>query len=174
MDSQIDTAVQKLASELQTRSLTLTAAESCTGGLIAKSLTDLPGSSSWFRQAWITYSNEAKNQMLGVSEQLLEQQGAVSAGVVEAMAKGALLRSGASIAVAVSGIAGPGGATAGKPVGTVWIAWASDTGVSSQKYLFAGDRQSVRAQATLAAVLESVKLCESVTEPLLEHNGIGD
>ena len=105
--------------------------------------------------------------MLGVSEALLEQHGAVSAAVVEAMAKGAKSRSGASIAVAVSGIAGPGGATPGKPVGTVWIAWASATGVTSQKYLFTGDRQSVRAQATLAAVLESVKLGDSVPEAVL-------
>lgn len=159
MDAQIAAAVSKLAEALQSRGFTITTAESCTGGLIAKSLTDMSGSSAWFRQAWITYSNEAKVQMLGVSEEILEQQGAVSAAVVEAMAKGAQSRSDASIAVAVSGIAGPGGATAGKPVGTVWIAWASDSAVKSQKYLFAGDRQSVRAQATLAAVLESVKLC---------------
>ena len=167
MDSQIGVAVLKLAKVLQSRGLTITTAESCTGGLIAKSLTDLSGSSSWFSQAWITYSNEAKGQMLGVSEAVLEQHGAVSAAVVEAMAKGASSRSGASIAVAVSGIAGPGGATPGKPVGTVWIAWASATGVTSQKYLFAGDRQSVRAQATLAAVLESVKLGDSVPEAVL-------
>jgi len=159
MDSQITDAVLQLADRLQSHSLTITTAESCTGGLIAKSLTDVSGSSAWFRQAWITYSNDAKSQMLGVSDELLAQHGAVSAAVVEAMAKAAQSLSGASIAIAVSGIAGPGGATPGKPVGTVWIAWASESGIKSQHYLFAGDRQSVRAQATLAAVLESVDLC---------------
>ncbi len=124
MDEQIQQASQRLGRSLSANGLLITAAESCTGGLIAKCLTDIEGSSSWFEQAWVTYSNKAKSEMLGVPDALIQAHGAVSEAVVEAMASGALQRSGASLAVAVSGIAGPGGGTSAKPVGTVWIAWA--------------------------------------------------
>src|SRR6202790_3856206 len=99
-------------------------AESCTGGWIAKALTDIAGSSQWFIEGFVTYSNESKVRRLGVPRSLLQAQGAVSEATVRAMAAGALKRTGAHLAVAVTGIAGPGGAVPGKPVGTVWIGWA--------------------------------------------------
>jgi len=101
-----------------------TTAESCTGGWIAKALTDVPGSSQWFGEGFVTYSNEAKSRTLGVPRSILAREGAVSAGAARAMARGALRRTGAHVAVAVTGIAGPDGAVPGKPVGTVWFCWA--------------------------------------------------
>jgi len=134
--------------------LTVTTAESCTGGLLAGAITEVPGSSGWFEQGLVTYSNAAKTAMLGVDADTLEQEGAVSEAVVRAMVIGALENSGADIAVAVSGIAGPGGARPGKPVGTVWIAWARRTGMkTSQCFLFDGGRDEVR----LAAVREALR-----------------
>ncbi len=132
-------------------------AESCTGGWIAKALTDIPGSSQWFSEGFVTYSNEAKIRRLGVRRSLLESDGAVSEAAVRAMARGALDRSDAQIAVAVSGIAGPGGATPGKPVGTVWLCWAERSGrrvqMTSQRRQFRGDREAVRRKTVRAALL---------------------
>jgi nicotinamide-nucleotide amidase len=105
-------------------------AESCTGGWIAKAMTDIAGSSDWFTEGFITYSNESKTRSLGVPRSVLHAQGAVSEAAVRAMARGALKRSGAALSVAVTGIAGPGGAVAGKPVGTVWLSWAERRGRS--------------------------------------------
>ena len=135
----------------------LVTAESCTGGWIAKALTDIPGSSQWFDRGFVTYSNAAKHQLLGVPEDLLERHGAVSEAVVRAMTEGALRHAEARIAVAVSGIAGPDGGTPDKPVGTVWIAWgASETDqVVARRYAFDGDRERVRRQA-VATALEGV------------------
>jgi len=134
----------------------LTVAESCTGGWIAKTLTDLPGSSAWFEYGFTTYGNNAKTDLLGVSPGLIDTFGAVSKEVAEAMAMGALNRSGADLAVAVTGIAGPDGGTADKPVGTVWFAWAiKDTGLHSATHCFSGDRNAVREQ-TVAMALQGL------------------
>ena len=126
----------------------VTAAESCTGGWIAKIFTDISGSSAWFERGFVTYSNEAKQQMLGVSAVSLNTFGAVSEAVVREMASGALAAAQADYAVSVSGIAGPDGGTEEKPVGTVWFGFASATGkVASISQHFQGDRESVRRQS---------------------------
>ena len=130
-------------------------AESCTGGGVAAALTDVAGSSQWFERGYVTYSNLAKQQELGVSAVTLESQGAVSAAVVAEMAAGALAASGADLAVAVSGVAGPDGGTAAKPVGLVWFALASRAvPVRSEMRHFSGDRAAVR----LAAVQRALEL----------------
>ena len=132
-------------------------AESCTGGWIAKALTDIAGSSDWFVEGFVTYSNESKVRRLGVPHAVLKEHGAVSEPTVRAMAAGALRRSNAQVAVAVTGIAGPGGAVPGKPVGTVWLGWATRRGnairVSAQLKHFRGDRETVRRKAVRAALL---------------------
>jgi nicotinamide-nucleotide amidase len=134
-------------------------AESCTGGWIAKSITDIPGSSAVFGYGLVSYSNGAKEQVLGVSHATLEEHGAVSERVVEEMAEGALRLSGADIAVAVSGIAGPDGGTDDKPVGTVWFAWAVRDGsnalTDTSCERFAGDRELVR-ELTVAHALQGI------------------
>jgi nicotinamide-nucleotide amidase len=131
-------------------------AESCTGGWIAKALTDIPGSSDWFAEGFVTYSNESKVRRLGVSRAVLQRHGAVSEATVRAMAAGALRRSNAQVAVAVTGIAGPGGAAPGKPVGTVWLGWATRHGgairVATALRRFRGDRESVRRKTVRAAL----------------------
>lgn len=137
--------VRELAAALQTRDWMLTCAESCTGGAIAAALTDLAGSSAWFDRGFVTYSNGSKREMLGVREQTLQQFGAVSSETVCEMAQGALVHSPAQLSVAVSGIAGPGGGTPDKPVGTVWLAWATPDGVEPVCKHFTGDRAAVRA-----------------------------
>lgn len=145
---------------LATRGHTVTTAESCTGGWVAKALTDVAGSSAWFGTGFVTYANAAKTRLLGVPAVLIARHGAVSESVVARMARGALRAAGADVAVAVSGIAGPGGATADKPVGLVWFAVARRDGrrvvVQTSSRHFAGDRESVRRQAVgyaLRAVL---------------------
>lgn len=134
----------------------LTTAESCTGGFIGKAITDVAGSSQWYETGYVTYGNGAKTTLLGVLPAELEEHGAVSEPVVKAMAVGALERSGADVAVAVSGIAGPGGGTPGKPVGTVWFAWAWKHGRSvrtqTRLKVFKGDRDVVRRKAVLNAL----------------------
>lgn len=147
-----DNALQvgRLAEALLARSWLLACAESCTGGLIAAACTELAGSSAWFDRGFVTYSYEAKTELLGVEAQLLIDQGAVSQAVAMAMASGALDRSRAHLAVAVTGIAGPSGGTDAKPVGTVWFAWACRRGggaarLRAQVRHFEGDRSAVRA-----------------------------
>jgi len=150
--------VTDLANQLIRRRLTVCTAESCTGGLIAKVFTDLEGSSSWFDCGFITYSNQAKQSMLGIDGGLIDNSGAVSQPVVCAMAEGAITNSSAKIAIATSGIAGPGGGTKEKPVGMVWISWAGKNyHTESQCFFFDGDRDSVRNQATKAAIAGCVK-----------------
>ena len=131
-------------------------AESCTGGWIAKALTDIPGSSCWFSEGFITYSDESKVRRLGVPRAVLKRHGAVSEATVRAMAAGALRRSNAQVAVAVTGIAGPGGAAPGKPVGTVWLGWATRHGsairTASALRRFRGDRETVRRKTVRAAL----------------------
>lgn len=145
----------RLGEELQRLGAQVTTAESCTGGGIAEAITRIAGSSAWFEAGYITYSNAQKTRQLGVPAELFEQVGAVSAEVVQAMARGAQRNSEARFAVAVSGVAGPGGGTAEKPVGTVWIAWADGAQVYAQHHLFSGDRQAVREQ-TVAAALQGL------------------
>ncbi len=151
---------QSLISALSEAGKTVACAESCTGGWIAKSLTDIAGSSVAFGYGVVSYSNEAKTVLLGVRTETLEREGAVSESVVTEMAKGALAVSGADLAVAVSGVAGPDGGTAEKPVGTVWFAWArranSRIMLDADLMRFDGDRDAVRAQTVLHA-LEGLK-----------------
>ena len=125
--------------------LRLATAESCTGGMIAAACTDLAGSSTWFERGFVTYSNEAKTQMLGVDAALITQHGAVSEAVVRAMVQGAIAHSRAQVAIAVTGVAGPTGGSAAKPVGTVWFGFATPAGVVTEVQRFAGDRAAVRA-----------------------------
>ncbi|BBB28606.1 CinA family protein [Neptunomonas japonica] len=133
---------------LKSHAAVLATAESCTGGGIAQAVTAVAGSSEWFGCGYVTYSNEAKQQMLGVNPDVIEAHGAVSEAVVRQMAEGALSQSGADIAVAVSGVAGPGGGTKDKPVGTVWLAWAiRGEATVAIGNLFLGDREQVRNQS---------------------------
>lgn len=135
----------QLADFLLEKHWKLATAESCTGGLIAAACTELSGSSNWFERGFVTYSNEAKTEMLGVDAVLIASHGAVSEAVVRAMALGALQHSRAQVAVAVTGVAGPTGGSAEKPVGTVWLGWADAHGVTTEICHFAGDRAAVRA-----------------------------
>ena len=144
----LDDLLRSLADALNAKGWMLTTAESCTGGWIAKLCTDLAGSSAWFERGFVTYSNEAKQDMLGVRGETLAQYGAVSEAVTAEMAAGALLHSRAQVAVSVSGIAGPGGGTASKPVGTVCFGWALQGGkVRTATHRFEGDREAVRRQS---------------------------
>jgi nicotinamide-nucleotide amidase len=141
---------QRCAERLRSLGLHLVVAESCTGGWLAKVLTDLPGSSDWFDRGYVTYSNAAKQSMLGVSGETLAAHGAVSEATVREMSQGALQESGADLALAVSGIAGPGGGTMEKPVGSVCFAWqrrGSEAQVSRER--FVGDREQVRRQSVI-------------------------
>ena len=151
---------QRLAKALTQRQLLMCTAESCTGGLIAAACTNLAGSSNWFERGFVTYSNVAKSELLGVDAALIETHGAVSEPVARAMAQGALMHSQSQFSVAVTGIAGPGGGSVAKPVGTVWIAWATPAGTHAECFLFPGNRSAVRkatvneALAGLLAALE--------------------
>ena len=152
--------VGELAIQLQRRGWWLACAESCTGGGIAAALTDVAGSSAWFDRGFVTYSNLAKTEMLGVSAATLERFGAVSCETVSEMAAGALEFSRAQLSVAVSGIAGPGGGTPGRPVGTVWLAWAGEHGIETRREVFSGDRLAVRAatvDCALSGLLERAR-----------------
>lgn len=144
---------EELISAFRARELTIATAESCTGGLIAVCLTDIPGSSEVFERGFVTYSNEAKTEMLGVAAELIVEHGAVSAPVARAMAEGTLRRSPADIGVGVTGVAGPGGGSAEKPVGLVFIGAARRGGpVKVERHLFEGDRAAIRRHAAAAAL----------------------
>jgi nicotinamide-nucleotide amidase len=164
-DALIYSAAQALGAYLQLHSGSVVTAESCTGGLIGAALTSVPGSSGWFDRGWLTYSNNAKIEQLGVCEQVLEQFGAVSEPVVRQMVTGALSQaSDAQLAIAVTGIAGPGGGSESKPVGLVWFGFArrhEDTVVvSAMQHVFAGDRSGVRNQTVLTALQFALKWLE--------------
>jgi len=151
--SEFEPQVLALADALRARGWQLAAAESCTGGLIAAACTAVAGSSDWFERGFVTYSNAAKTELLGVDAALIAAQGAVSEPVARAMASGALARAPVQVALAVTGIAGPGGAAPGKPVGTVWLALALAPGrVNAWRLQLAGDRAAVRAQTVRAAL----------------------
>jgi nicotinamide-nucleotide amidase len=145
--NELDELVYRLADELQARGFKIATAESCTGGLVASLLTELPGSSNWFERGFVTYSNLAKQEMLGINPKLIQSHGAVSKEVAAAMALGALTHSPANISLAVTGIAGPDGGSVEKPVGTVWFAWAMhDLPVQSLHCYFQdAARQEVRS-----------------------------
>ena len=157
--NEIETLSQQLGEKLTKLGWTITTAESCTGGGISAAITEVVGSSAYFQRAFITYSNEAKSEMLGISLPKINQFGAVSEQTVEAMAKGAAKKANANIAIAVSGIAGPGGGSIEKPVGTVWTSIViqqsldkkDEITVENQCFLFSGDRCNVR--------LETIKSC---------------
>lgn len=152
-DAELRTLAESLGARLRTNHDHLVTAESCTGGWIAKAVTDIAGSSEWFDCGMAAYSYEAKQALLGVRPQTLETHGAVSRETVIEMVSGALAKSGASVAVAVTGIAGPGGAIEGKPVGTVWIAWKRRGGYpNAELFHFDGDREAVRRQTVAAAL----------------------
>nr|WP_312758192.1 CinA family protein [Pulveribacter sp.] len=148
----LEADLAQISATLLARGWMLATAESCTGGLIAAACTDLAGSSQWFERGFVSYSNEAKAELLGVPASLIEQHGAVSEPVARAMAEGALAHSRAHASVAVTGIAGPTGGSADKPVGTVWFGWCVAGRTHSERQRFAGDRAAVRA-ATLAHAL---------------------
>jgi nicotinamide-nucleotide amidase len=152
-DLKFEHLVQQLADALRARGWRMATAESCTGGLIAASCTAQSGSSDWFERGFVTYSNAAKSELLGVDAALIAQHGAVSEPVALAMARGALQHAPVQLAVAVTGIAGPTGGVPGKPVGTVWLACGTATHVQAELLNLPGDRDAVRA-ATVHAALQ--------------------
>ena len=149
---QISQLATELGLLLKALNAQVTTAESCTGGGIAEAITRIAGSSAWFEAGFVTYSNQQKTRQLEVPEPLFTQVGAVSREVVEAMVRGAQRQSGARFAVAVSGVAGPGGGSPEKPVGTVWLAWGTGDEVSSERRHFPGNRDEVRQQTVIAAL----------------------
>jgi nicotinamide-nucleotide amidase len=152
-DASLEALALEVGRALQARGMMLATAESCTGGWIAQVVTSVAGSSAWFERGFVTYSNESKHELLGVPESVLAEFGAVSEQTVRAMAEGAIRRSRANVALAVTGIAGPGGGSANKPVGTVWLAWAGNRRepvTSARRY--SGDRTAVRRQTVMAAL----------------------
>lgn len=153
---------QNVAVEFTRRGATLVTAESCSGGWIAKTLTDIAGSSAWFECGVVAYSYEAKEALLGVRPETLEEHGAVSRETAIEMVSGALARYGATVAVAVTGIAGPSGGTADKPVGTVWISWKRRGGYAqAELFHFDGDRDAVRRQTVASALVGVRKILTS-------------
>ncbi|MES0872544.1 CinA family protein [Sinimarinibacterium thermocellulolyticum] len=160
----MDVRVVEIAETLRSRGQWLAVAESCTGGLVAKTLTDLAGSSAWFERGVVSYSNRSKEDLLGVAASVLQQHGAVSEPTVRAMAMGLLDRAPVDWTLALTGIAGPGGGSDGKPVGTVWIACARRGGdCSARCFRFDGDRASVR--------LQSVRMALDILVDRLRHAG---
>ena len=152
-DAALDALAGRLGEHLLAKGWMAATAESCTGGWIAKTLTDIAGSSAWFDRGFVTYTNEAKQDLLGVDAGTLAAHGAVSEAAVRQMVAGALAGSRAAVVVAVSGIAGPTGGTAEKPVGTVWLAWGGRDGVlRTERCRFNGDRETVRRQAVARAI----------------------
>jgi len=152
-DARFEKLVTEMALELTAIGWKMATAESCTGGWIAKCCTDLAGSSAWFERGFVTYSDAAKKDALGVDARILQEAGAVSRAVALQMAEGARRRAGVDIAVAVTGIAGPGGGTLDKPVGTVWFAWSrKDHAPDAEVVCFRGDRDAVRRQTVAHAL----------------------
>ena len=158
MTEDITQLAQLLGNKLSTKGWQISCAESCTGGGVGYAITSISGSSAWFKKGYITYSNDAKQELLGVNEQTLIQYGAVSAETVEEMAVGAAKHANAEVAVAISGIAGPDGGTPDKPVGTVWFGFFINGKSTSQKQLITGNRQAVRVKAIESALSCTLKL----------------
>jgi len=152
-DDQLNELAKALGQGLHDKEWMLATAESCTGGWVAKTLTDIVGSSAWFERGFVSYSNHSKHELLGVPEDIIAEHGAVSEATVRAMASGALQHSHAQLSLAITGIAGPSGGTPYKPVGTVWFAWASQQHpVLSETRIFGGDRDAIRRQAVATAL----------------------
>ncbi|MDO8811112.1 MAG: nicotinamide-nucleotide amidase [Gallionella sp.] len=161
----MDILAAQIGGALKSHGLKLATAESCTGGGVAYAITDVAGSSAWFERGFVTYSNLAKQQMLGVSEATLAQHGAVSEAVVREMVVGALVNSDAQVAVAISGIAGPDGGTLDKPVGSVWFAWGLKHGAAhAQHHQISGNRAEVRARSVHIALQGVIDLLGRRTE----------
>ena len=161
----MDALVHELAAVLLGRRAMLATAESCTGGLIAAACTDVAGSSNWFERGFVSYSNAAKSELLGVDADLILRHGAVSEPVARAMAQGALQHSRAQCALAVTGVAGPGGGSAEKPVGTVWFAWATPNGLHSDMKRFDGDRAAVRSATVQHSLITLLALLQAAPSP---------
>ena len=157
--------VARLADLLTRQQWQMATAESCTGGMIAAACTDLAGSSAWFERGFVSYSNAAKSELLGVPTALIEQHGAVSEEVARAMAAGALAHASAQVAVAVTGVAGPSGGSVAKPVGTVWFGFATPAGLTSEVRRFDGDRAAVRAATVQHALGRLIALLEPAPPP---------
>ena len=151
MDELIELAAS-VGAALKEKHLFLATAESCTGGGVAQAVTEIPGSSEWFDCGFVTYSNDSKTALLDISPALIAQHGAVSEEIAEAMAAGALANSSADVSLSTTGIAGPGGAVPGKPVGTVCFCWAKGRTTHTERMVFDGDRQAVRQQAVTHAL----------------------
>ncbi|SAL85252.1 CinA domain-containing protein [Caballeronia arvi] len=159
-DSVVHQLAIRVSNKLRDERLMLATAESCTGGMVATAITDISGSSAWFERGFVTYSNLAKIEMIGVPAALIEQHGAVSEPVAKAMAEGALRNSRAQVSIAITGVAGPAGGSEAKPVGTVSFAWSNrlHTGVETQH--FKGDREQVRSQAAAHALRKLLEFLE--------------
>jgi nicotinamide-nucleotide amidase len=155
---------RQVGEALMAHGMTLVTAESCTGGGVAQAVTRISGSSAWFDRGFVTYSNEAKEEMLGVSPETLEAHGAVSEQTVREMVDGALQYSRAQVSLAVSGIAGPTGGTPEKPVGTVWFAWATNNNVQAACHHLPGDRDAVRTKSVQIALQGVLNLLNSITK----------
>jgi nicotinamide-nucleotide amidase len=151
-DPELEALAMRLGRALLIHGWRVATAESCTGGWIAKAITDVPGSSQWFHGSVVSYANAAKRDLLGVPDEVLVVHGGVSEAVVRAMAEGLRVRTGVEVAVAVSGVAGPDGGTEEKPVGTVWFAWATPRGTSAERCEFPGDREAVRRYSVAHAL----------------------
>jgi nicotinamide-nucleotide amidase len=165
-DATLHRLAARLGATLTRHGLTLAVAESCTGGWIAKCLTDVPGSSAWFERGLVTYSNAAKQSLLGVDPDTLRREGAVSKAVAAQMARGVLAHSPARVALAVTGIAGPEGGVPGKPVGTVWLAWALPADRTLvRREQFSGDREAVRRQTVATALATLLELLDDNLAP---------
>lgn len=161
MNIEADNLTRRLAAQLSQNGRRICTAESCTGGLIAKTLTDLAGSSNWFDRGFVTYSDEAKMDMLGVRESILRENGAVSEAVAREMAVGAVLNSEADVSIAVTGIAGPGGGTETKPVGMVCFGFAVNDSVVTETLVFDGSRENVREQSLLHVLTRILALLQA-------------
>ncbi len=163
-----DTVVHQLATRVGNRlrdeRLMLATAESCTGGMVATAITDISGSSGWFERGFVTYSNHAKSEMIGVPSDMIEKHGAVSEPVARAMAEGALRNSRAQVSLAITGIAGPGGGTETKPVGTVSFGWSNRLHTVVETVVFKGDRERIRVQAATHALRGLLTLLEELEQ----------
>jgi len=159
-----DNIVHQLAiragNKLRDERLTLATAESCTGGMVAAAITDISGSSAWFDRGFVTYSNQAKTEMIGVPADMIDKHGAVSEPVAKAMAEGALRNSRAQVSLSITGVAGPGGGTEAKPVGMVSFAWSNRLHTSVETQHFKGDRDQVRTQAAIHALRGLLELLD--------------
>ncbi|HEX5611734.1 MAG TPA: CinA family protein [Burkholderiales bacterium] len=161
MSAERSALAQALGERLRAKRAVLVTAESCTGGWVAQAVTAIAGSSEWFERGFVVYSNAAKEELLGVSSQTLSSHGAVSEETARELARGALERSHGTIALAVTGVAGPAGGSAEKPVGLVCFAWATATGVKSEHQRFSGDREAVRRQSVVRALEGVLEMLDS-------------